>query len=221
MGLSRFPARIECFDTSHISGSDAVASLAAFTNGEKDPKRSRLYKIQKTVSADDYSSLTEVLTRRLTRALQEDDMPDLIIVDGGKGQLSTILGVCKELKIASLDIIALAKEEARHDKGMTKERIFLTTQKEPISLNPQSALHFFLQNIRDEAHRKAISYHRQKRTTRTTKSLLDEIPGIGPIKKKRLLQHFGSVKRILSATEEELLSIPSISKKDAETILNL
>lgn len=218
LSLSRFPSRIECYDTSHISGSDAVASLAAFTNGEKDPKRSRLYKIKSTLSADDYSSLTEVLTRRLTRALQEDDLPDLIIVDGGKGQLSTIQNVCKELKIASVDIIALAKEDARHDKGLTKERIFLTTQKESISLNPHSALHFFLQTIRDEAHRKAISYHRKKRTERTIYSLLDEIPGIGPTKKKRLLKHFGSVKRILEATSEELLEVPAISKKDVETI---
>ncbi len=221
LGLSKFPSRIECFDTSHISGSDAVASLAAFTNGEKDSKRSRLYKIKTTTLADDYSSLTEVLTRRLTRGLQEDDLPDLIIVDGGKGQLSTVINVCKKLQIATLDVIALAKEESRHDKGMTKERIFLTTQKMPISLNHQSALHFFLQNIRDEAHRKAISFHRQKRTTRTTKSLLDEIPGIGPIKKKRLLQHFGSVKRILEASKEELIEVPSITKKDADTILKL
>ncbi len=221
LSLSRFPSRIECYDTSHISGSDAVASLAAFTNGEKDPKRSRLYKIKKAVSADDYSSLTEVLTRRLTRALQEDDLPDLIIVDGGKGQLSTIQNVCKELKIASVDIIALAKEEARHDKGLTKERIFLTTRKEPISLNPHSALHFFLQTIRDEAHRKAISFHRKKRTERTTHSLLDEIPGIGPTKKKRLLKHFGSVKRILEASTEELLEVPAISKKDAHTLINI
>ena len=217
--LSRFPARIECYDTSHISGSDGVASLAAFTNGEKDPKRSRVYKIKKAGLADDYSSLHEALSRRLKRGIEDDDLPDLIIVDGGKGQLSTIENVFLELQIASIDLIALAKEESRHDKGLTKERIFLTTQKEAITLNPHSALQFFLQTIRDEAHRKAITYHRKKRTERTTGSLLDGIPGIGPIKKKRLLTHFGSVKRLLEATTEELLSVPSITKKDATTIL--
>jgi excinuclease ABC subunit C len=218
LNLSRLPSRIECFDTSHISGSDAVASLAAFTNGIKDAKRSRVYKIKSTVSADDYSSLTEVVTRRLTRALEEDDLPDLIIVDGGKGQLSTIVAVCEKLKIASVDLISLAKEEARHDKGLTKERIFLPGEKEPISLNHRSALHFFLQTIRDEAHRKAITYHRKKRAERTTHSLLDQIPGIGPLKKKRLLLHFGSVARVLSATPEELSEVKSITKADIQAI---
>jgi excinuclease ABC subunit C len=221
LALTRFPSRIECFDTSHISGKDAVASLAAFTNGEKDPKRSRLYKIKKAEVADDYSSLTEVLTRRLTRGIAETDLPDLIIVDGGKGQLSAISQVFQELKIISVDLMALTKEEARHDKGLTKERIFLPHKKEAISLNPHSSLHFFLQTIRDEAHRKAITYHRKKRSTRTTQSVLDEIPGIGPLKKKALLKHFGSVKRIFSATETELLEIDLLTQKDRKTILSL
>jgi excinuclease ABC subunit C len=212
--LSRLPLRIECFDTSHISGSDAVASMAAFTNGIRDKHKSRIYKIKKTKSADDYSSLRETITRRLTRALEEDDLPDLIIVDGGKGQLSTCLEVFKNLNIASIDVISLAKEDSRHDKGLTKERIFTPNINEPISLNPHSSLHFFLQTIRDEAHRRAINFHRKKRQERTKLSLLDNIQGIGPLKKKRLLKEFGSVKRILSATEEELLKIPSIYKKD-------
>ncbi len=220
LNLTRLPVRIECFDTSHISGSDAVASLAAFTNGLKDPKRSRVYKIKNTVSADDYSSLNEVITRRLTRALEEDDLPDLIIVDGGKGQLTTLMDVCNSLKITSIDIISLAKEEARHDKGLTKERIFLPEKKEPISLNHRSALHFFLQTIRDEAHRKAITFHRKKRSERTKQSLLDEISGIGPLKKKRLLLHFGSVARVLSASSEELAQVKSINKNDIEAILS-
>ncbi len=211
--LSRFPSRIECFDTSHISGSDSVASLAAFTDGQKDPSRSRLYKVQ--TENDDYASLKEILTRRLKKT---EDLPDLIIVDGGKGQLNIAIEVCKELKVASVDIISLAKEDSRHDKGLTKERIFLPHKHEPIALNPHSPLHFFLQTIRDEAHRKAITYHRKKRAKRITHSLLDDLPGIGPVKKKRLLKHFGSVKRILSATPEELLE--HISQKDVDTLLN-
>jgi excinuclease ABC subunit C len=217
--LSRLPLRIECFDTSHISGSDAVASMAVFTNGIRDKHKSRIYKIKKTKSADDYSSLRETITRRLSRALEEDDLPDLIIVDGGKGQLSTCLEVFKNLNIASVDLISLAKEDSRHDKGLTKERIFTPTLKEPISLNPHSSLHFFLQTIRDEAHRRAINFHRKKRQERTKLSLLDNIQGIGPLKKKRLLKEFGSVKRILNATEEELLKIQSINKKDVIALM--
>jgi excinuclease ABC subunit C len=218
LGLSRLPLKIECYDTSHISGSDAVASMAAFTNGIKDKKRSRIYKIKKQKNADDYSSLRETLTRRLTRALEEDELPDLIIVDGGKGQLSTVLDVCKNLNIASLDVISLAKEESRHDKGLTKERIFIPDKLEPISLNPHSSLHFFLQTIRDEAHRKAIQFHRKKRQERVKLSVLDNIQGIGPLKKKRLLQEFGSVKRILEATDDELSKVKSINKNDIEAL---
>jgi excinuclease ABC subunit C len=192
--------------------------MAAFTNGIKDKKRSRIYKIKKQKNADDYSSLRETLTRRLTRALEEDELPDLIIVDGGKGQLSTVLDVCKNLNIASLDVISLAKEESRHDKGLTKERIFIPDKLEPISLNPHSSLHFFLQTIRDEAHRKAIQFHRKKRQERVKLSVLDNIQGIGPLKKKRLLQEFGSVKRILEATDDELSKVKSINKNDIEAL---
>jgi excinuclease ABC subunit C len=220
LNLSRFPSRIECFDTSHISGSDAVASLSAFTNGEKDPKKSRVYKIKTASSGDDYSALAEVITRRLTRGLSDNDLPDLIIVDGGKGQLNRILEVFKELEIVSIDLIALTKEEARHDKGLTKERIFIRGKNEPISLNPHSSLLFFLQSIRDEAHRKAITFHRKKRSERTTLSLLDQIQGIGPLKKKALLKQFGSVKRIFSATESELLKVECLTKKDRETLIS-
>jgi len=179
-----------------------------------------VYKIKTASSGDDYSALAEVITRRLTRGLSDNDLPDLIIVDGGKGQLNRILEVFKELEIVSIDLIALTKEEARHDKGLTKERIFIRGKNEPISLNPHSSLLFFLQSIRDEAHRKAITFHRKKRSERTTLSLLDQIQGIGPLKKKALLKQFGSVKRIFSATESELLKVECLTKKDRETLIS-
>lgn len=212
--LTRYPKRIECFDTSHISGKDAVASLIAFTNGEKDRKRTRLFKIKTALQGDDYGALYEVLKRHLIRAKEADDLPDLIIVDGGKGQLNTAREVFKELDIASVDLIALAKEAGRHDKGMTEERVFLLEHHDPIHLNPRSNLLFLLQKIRDEAHRKAIGFHRQRRSKRTLTSTLDAITGIGKVKRTRLLSHFGSVEKIKQASDEDLRQVKGISSKE-------
>lgn len=216
--LTRYPRRIECFDTSNLSGSDLVACMVAFTDGEKDRKRTRSYIIRGIDKGDDYGALHQLLSRRLIRAKEEDDLPDLIIVDGGKGQLHVAEQLFKELDIASVDLIALAKEEGRHDKGMSGERIFLPGRKDPIILPLRSPLLFLLQNIRDEAHRKALDFQRKKRKKRLFTSALDEIPGIGKVKRKRLLEHFGSVQRIRAAKDEELLSIASITRKDVEAI---
>jgi excinuclease ABC subunit C len=212
--LNRYPKRIECFDTSNISGTDPVASLVAFTDGEKDKKRTRLFKIKTALKGDDYGAMREVLTRHLTRSKQADDLPDLIILDGGKGQLNVGLEVFKVLDIASVDLIALAKEEGRHDKGMTAERVFLPDNHDPIHLNPRSSLLFLLQKVRDEAHRKALGFHRHRRQKRTISSLLDNIPGIGPVKRVRLLRHFGSVEKIRHASEEELRQVKGVTQKD-------
>jgi excinuclease ABC subunit C len=217
--LNRYPNRIECFDTSNISGADPVASLVAFTDGEKDSKRTRLFKIKTTLKGNDYGTMREVLTRHLTRSKQADDLPDLIILDGGKGHLNVGLEVFKELDIASVDLIALAKEKGRHDKGMTAERVFLPEHHDPIHLNRRSSLLFLLQKVRDEAHRKAIVFHRQRRQRRTLTSLLDTISGIGPIKRTRLLRHFGSVEKIKYASSEELKQIKGITQKDINTLI--
>lgn len=216
--LTRYPKRIECFDTSNISGTDPVASLIAFTDAQKDSKRTRIFKIKTAPKGDDYGAMREVLRRHLTRAKQNDDLPDLVIVDGGKGHLNIAFEVFKELDIASVDLIALAKEAGRHDRGMTEERVFLLDNHDPIHLNPRSSILFLLQKIRDEAHRKAITYHRQRRTKRTLTSALDDIPGIGPLKRARLLRHFGSLEKIRQATNEELQAIKGITRKDIETL---
>ncbi len=218
--LSRFPKRIECFDTSNLSGTEPVASMIAFTNGRKDTKRYRLYKVKTVPKGDDYGAMREVLMRRLSRAKQENDLPDLIIVDGGKGQLNLALEVFQTLDIASVDVIALAKQDARHDRGMTEEKIYLPHCHDPINLNPRSSLLFLLQTIRDEAHRKAITFQRQRRKKKTIKSALEKIPGIGPIKQRRLLQHFGSFAKVLSATPDELRSVKGITEKDIETLIH-
>lgn len=219
--LTRFPRRIECFDTSNISGTDPVASLACFVHGEKDKGRTRLFKIKGVEKADDYTAMRQVLTRHFTREKEKGDFSDLLIVDGGKGHLNLALDVFKELDIASIDAIALTKEEARHDKGLTQEKIYVPHRKDPLLIDPRSPLLFLLQKIRDEAHRQAIEFHRKRRSKRTISSSLDELPGIGPIKKKRLLQRFGSVKAIQTASREELEQVKGITKKDIETLLKL
>ncbi|HKZ00085.1 MAG TPA: excinuclease ABC subunit UvrC [Rhabdochlamydiaceae bacterium] len=217
--LNRYPKRIECFDTSNIAGSDLVASMIAFTEGEKDKKRTRIYKIKDINKGDDYGALHQVLSRRLLRAKEEDDLPDLIIVDGGKGQLNVSLDVFKELDIASVDVISVAKEAGRHDRGMTQEKVFLPHLKEPVLLSARSPLLFLLQKIRDETHRKAISFHRQQRSKRTIVTALDEIPGIGKVKRTRLLRHFGSLAKVRSASKEELKKVKGITEKDIEKII--
>jgi excinuclease ABC subunit C len=217
--LNRYPQRIECFDTSHIAGEEAVAAMVAFTNGERDPQRYRLFRIKTAGLADDYGAIREALTRRLTRAKEEDDLPDLIIIDGGKGHLNTALDVFKHLDIASVDVIGVAKEAGRHDKGISQEQVFLPDHRDPILLNPRSSLLFLLQKIRDEAHRKAIGFHRQRRGKKGQKSQIDQIPGIGKVKRTLLLKHFGSFERIKTATSEQLAAVKGISSKDVQKIL--
>lgn len=217
--LTRYPRRIECFDTSNISGTDPVASLACFVNGERDKSRTRLFKIKGSLHADDYTAMKEVLRRHFTKEKERGDFCDLLIVDGGKGQLGLALEVFEELQIASIDVIALTKEAARHDKGLTQEKIYLPFKSDPLLIDLRSPLLFLLQRIRDEAHRLAIEYHRKRRSKRTINSALDEIPGIGPSKKKKILKHFGSVKAIKNASIDEILNVEGISKKDAEQII--
>lgn len=217
LSLSRYPSKIECFDTSNLSGTSPIASLVVFSHGNKAPSKYRTYKI-KGEKTDDYHALKEVLFRRYSKGKIEDDLPDLIIVDGGKGQLSVAHTILQELEIASCDLIALAKEEARHDKGLTQERVFILSQKEPILLPQNSPTLFFLQQVRDEAHRRAITLHRVQRKNTLLTSELDQLPGIGPIKKKKLLQHFGSVKRLKEATPDELLQVKGLTQKDLDTL---
>ncbi len=217
--LNRFPRRIECFDTSNISGTDPVASLVSFINGEKDKSRTRLFKIKGVERADDYTAMRQVLERHFIKEKEKGDFCDLLIVDGGKGQLNIALEVFQKLGIASIDAIGLTKEDARHDKGLTQEKIYVPHRKDPFLIDPRSPLLFLLQKIRDEAHRQAIEFHRKRRSKRTFSSELDDIPGIGPIKKKKLLQHFGSVKALKAAKEEKIRTVPGIHKQDLETLL--
>lgn len=212
--LSRYPSRIECFDNSHTAGLEPVSSLVVFSDGLKDSKRYRTYALKIGAKPDDYAAMREVLMRRYQRAKNENHLPDLLIVDGGKGQLKIAVNVLEELNITGLDLIGFAKEGGRHDKGMTEEKVFLVDQKEPIILKKNSQILFLLQRIRDEAHRVAVSFHRKRRSKSMLHSVLDDIPGIGPAKRRALLTHFGSLKRLEIATVEELQEVKGISKAD-------
>jgi excinuclease ABC subunit C len=218
LSLSRYPARIECLDTSHLAGSHPVAALVSFLEGIKDPKQQRLFQIRHSEQSEDYNSMKEALERHLTRAKQEETLPDLLILDGGKGQLHLAMDLVSKLDIVTIDLIALAKEKSRHDRGLTQEKVYKPDSFKPYLLPPRSAALFLLQSIRDEAHRSALRYHKKRRQKKLTESELDKVPGIGAAKKKKILAHFKSVRRLREATLEEIASTPGISSKDAKTL---
>lgn len=217
--LANYPRRIECFDNSNLGGSEPVSSLVAFTEGRKDSARYRIFKIKTTGGNDDYGAMREVLERRCKRGKDENDLPDLIIVDGGKGHLNTALAILRELNIVTVDVIGVAKEQGRHDKGSTREQIFLPNLKDPILLRNTSPILFLLQQIRDEAHRVAITFQRKRRSKKIIASSLDAIPGIGPAKRKLLLTHFGSIKKLKEATIADLQALKGLSQANIQAIL--
>jgi len=216
--LSKYPKRIECFDNSSHAGTEMVSAMVVFTEGAKDAGRYRRYKLKTVEGPDDYASMKEVLTRRYTKARDENDLPDLVVIDGGKGHLNLALQVFKDLNVVTVDVIGVAKEEGRHDKGMTAERVFLPNVKDPVFLRSTSPILFLLQQIRDEAHRFAIVFHRKLRSKKVVGSELDNVPGIGPVKRKKLLVRFGSVKGLKEASAEEIRGLKGISDRDVEAI---
>ena len=220
LNLAHFPRRIECFDNSHIAGTSLVAAQVVFVNGEKYKAGYRKYHIKTVKTGDDYAMLKEVLTRRFSQAKRENELPDLIIIDGGKGHYHTACKLLSELGIISSDVIAIAKEESRHDKGVTQEIVFCPGLDAPLLLDRHSQLLQFLQMIRDEAHRFAIAFHKETRKKALIQSALDDIPGIGPMKKRSLLMAFGSVKAIQEKTVEELCKVKGIGRQDAALILS-
>lgn len=220
LGLSRYPRKIECFDTSNTAGTEPVAAMVVFSDGKKDSKHYRLYRLHIDSKPDDYAAMDEVLYRRYKRAKEENTLPDLVIVDGGKGQLNIALKIFDKLNVTGVDIIGLAKEQGRHDKGMTEEQVFLPNVKEPIMLKKNSPLLFLLQKMRDEAHRFVINFHRKRRTKKVLHSTLDDVAGIGPKKRKTLLKHFGSLKKIREASIDDLRAVKGISSANADAIFN-
>ncbi len=217
--LTQFPRRIECFDISNIQGTDAVASGVCFIDGEPSRNQYRRFKIRTVKGANDYGMMREVLERRVARGAKEGDLPDLLVVDGGRGQLNVAVDVLKRLGHEEVDTIGIAKvrdEKQRKQKG--RERIYLPNTGDPLLLEGNVPALFLLERIRDEAHRFAITYHKKTRSKKLKRSELDNIPGVGTVLKQRLLTEFGSVARIKKASAEVIAMVPGVSLRLAETI---
>ncbi len=218
LDLPRLPARIECYDVSHIQGKWATGSMVVFVNGSPRKGLYRRFRIKEVEGIDDYAMLKEVLERRFRRYLEARDSelrlaasdepwphrPDLVLVDGGKGQLGIALKVLEELGIEDIPVAALAKRE---------EELFIPGSEEPVKLPQGSKALSLLQRIRDEAHRFAISYHHKLARKETLSASLEAIPGIGPKRRRALLERFGSLEALRKATVEEIASVPGITPK--------
>ena len=220
--LSRLPERIECFDNSNISGAEPVASMVVFEKGKANKSAYRKFKIKAVNAQDDYAYMSEVLTRRLGKLNSQrahESIPDLLMVDGGKGQLNIALAVIKELGLdGRFELIAIAKKDEK--KGEIQDKIFKPRRTNPVVFGKDRDLLLFLQRIRDEAHRFAISFHRKRRTKTALQSELDAIPGVGQKRKAILLKHFKSMKKIREANIDELNALPGISLSTAQAVYN-
>lgn len=203
--LSRYPKRMECYDISNISGVDKVAGMVVFTDGEADKVQYRRFRIKTVEGANDFASLQEVLRRRLSKLGTAEEerfsKPQLIVIDGGKGQLSAVKEIFDELNVEGIDLVSLAKRE---------EEVFVTWQDEPVIIDRRDYALKTLQRIRDEAHRFAITYFRSLHSKRNLQSVLDEIEGVGKQKRTALMQAFGNIDEIMHASEEELAAVEGI-----------
>lgn len=215
--LRALPERIECFDNSNISGNEAVAGMVVFEKGKPLKSAYRKYRIKTVTEHDDYAYMSEVLKRRFGKGDASKPYPNLLMVDGGKGQLNIAVAVVNELHLAGeFEIIGIAKKDER--KGEIHDKIFTPGRVNPLSFGREGDLLLFLQRIRDEAHRFAIRFHRTRRTKAAMGSVLDTIPGIGKKRKAMLFQHFTSIKDIRAASLEELSALPGINRRLAEEI---
>ena len=220
LGLDAPPQRIEVYDNSHIRGSQPVGAMIAAGPDGFIKNQYRKFTIRTSDDGDDYAMMREVLNRRFSRLIADDPeraggvWPDLVLVDGGRGQLSAALGVFDDLGVAGIDIAGVAKGP---DRNAGRERIFLP-RREPFSLGERDPVLWFIQRLRDEAHRFAIGAHRNRRTSRIGHSLLDEISGIGPRRKKALLHHFGSARAVADAQLADLERVDGIDRAVARRI---
>jgi len=222
--LRNTPKRIECYDISNLQGSMVVGSQVAFDEGQPRKDLYRRYRIRSVEGQDDFASMSEVLGRRLARAVKEQQYPDLIVVDGGKGQLNMATAVLNQVGLSEqIDVISLAKQHVLNSPRArqvvkSEERVFLPNRKDPIVLKQNSNALFLLVRIRDEAHRFAITYNRELRRRARLRTILADIEGIGPVKARALLRHFGSLKRIRAASAEELAQVRGINAALAAAI---
>jgi excinuclease ABC subunit C len=219
LGLEDLPDRIEAYDISTIQGRHSVGGMVVFEQGKPAKSEFRRFKIQlpeTTGEPNDFAMMREVITRRLQEANKENPkfskLPDLMLIDGGKGQLASARAAAFETGHENLSMIGLAKQF---------ELVFLPGQPEPLVLPRNSQALFLLQRIRDEVHRYSVTYHRTLRGKNATMSVLDTIPGIGPARRRALLQFFGSVERLKKASLDEIAKAPAMNKKVATAVYNL
>ncbi|MGH8983096.1 MAG: excinuclease ABC subunit UvrC, partial [Acidimicrobiia bacterium] len=220
LGLHEAPLRIECFDISNLQGTEIVGSMVVMEDGLAKRTDYRRFKVRHQEGQDDFSSMEEVLTRRFRKYLEERDEgarkgkrfaypPNLLLVDGGKGQLGVAVRVLEELGLEEIAVAALAKRF---------EEVYVPGQSEPARIPRDSEALYLLQQVRDEAHRFAITYHRQLRGKKMTRSVLDDVPGLGPGRRARLLKQYGSVKRLRQAELEELMALTWLPDRVADTL---
>lgn len=212
LDLPRMPYRIECYDISNTMGQESVAAMTVFEGGQPKKSDYRKFKIRTVEGPNDFASMQEVVRRRLERGISGDakfgELPDLMVIDGGKGQLSAVMEVERELGV-EIPTVGLAKQY---------EEVFQPDRRDPVLLPRNSQALFLLQRIRDEAHRFGLTYHRKLRSQRQSRSALDSIPGIGDKRRVALLRHFGSVDRMKQASVEDLAHAPGMNRPAAEKL---
>jgi excinuclease ABC subunit C len=220
LGLADAPRRIECFDNSNLGGSHPVAAMSVFIDGEPARSEYRRYRVKSVVGADDYASMREILHRRLTRGIVEHQLPDLIVIDGGRGQVGAAAAVLTDLGLDDLPIVGLSKPRTEHKRGErgASDKIVLLRLKDPIRLPSNDPALRLLQHVRDEVHDTAVRYHRQVRRKNTLSSVLEAIPGVGPARRKSLLQHLGSAEAVLQASVDQIAATPGVGQALAEQI---
>jgi len=213
--LPRFPARIESFDISNISGAENVAAMVVCENGKMNRAEGRRYRIKTVEGANDVASMREAVARRYRRQLDENNpLPDLVMIDGGKGQLNAAADAMRELDLEAVPVIGVVKPPRRHNE--VSHLLVKGREHDPVYLDSHSTVLRLIQLIRDETHRAAVTYHRKRREIRDFTSELTEIPGVGDKRKNRLLRNFGSIARIAQATAAELA--PFVGRQIAEEI---
>lgn len=220
LGLRVRPRSMECVDISNIGGKEAVGSVVRLEDGRPKKEEYRRYRIRTVKGADDYAMMYETLNRHFKRRKEAHHLPDLIVVDGGKGQLGVAVEVLRELQIKGMDVVALAKPRIQkgRETERSQDRVYIPRLKDPLVLPKNSPELLLLQRLRDEAHRFGWTYHKKLRAKKGTRSLLDKIPGVGKARREALLRHFGSFQAIRDATIEEILEAPKIPQNLARLI---
>ncbi|MFW5896885.1 MAG: helix-hairpin-helix domain-containing protein, partial [Bacillota bacterium] len=221
LDLPGLPSRIECYDISNISGTSAVGSMVVFEEGYPAPYAYRRFRIKGVEGIDDYAMMSEVLTRRSRRLMRAEEgavkvsdtsfatLPDLILIDGGPGHVSAAVAALSDTPLQDIPLAGIAKRE---------EILYLPGGGEPLRLRRNSEGLKLVQRLRDEAHRFAIDYHRQLRSKGGIRSILDDVPGIGPKRRNALLAHFNSIEAMAAASEEELADVPGMTKRAARSV---